>query len=614
MATFLLIPLCGCSGFWSAPTQPTPTTEFSTITQVYDDPINMNKLPFIPRPHQPLLGQMQSVGTNAIGTVKSFGSSFGAAYTTYTDKNGQLIENSLEVNSPWDLYYNWLPIGGCVSQNPAWNGNSAPNTEYITDPNNPVLLTSTETGSTWSNVTVPPIACNQLVTELQTITPQVVTSAPPSSMTIAFGKDPSLVTVPPGPLTGYSPSSLTLYVYDQSGTQVTTASTTSVSTDGYSATFTFPKTSQGALANGMYGTTIVANASSAFPTNLGGEGYFFIGSINSSYVAPFGVAAANFHEMDEVCPAGTRQHSDCTTTTWTDYYPLVTEVNSGKLIGDGKTVTVGSLPVAVVAYGAFRYSNVTSTESLSENGTGTALVVNAGSNNVSFVDLRTLTVAATTPVGQKPVAAVVDSANTYAYVANYASNSVSQISLSTYAVTGTIAVGANPSALALDAAGNLWVGGNGYIQEYNVTTHALMSSSASAGQVNSLAVSAKQNRVISTAVKSGVAALAQVSYSSTPAPSAITSSSAQYTSSTMASILPNPYLLAGGTTVSVNYGNNLSISATPTGYVVQDVYTGAVLLSGTTPAPVRGIAVDQTNGFAYLTVPDTNSVYTVPIP
>jgi hypothetical protein len=82
----------------------------------------------------------------------------------------------------------------------------------------------------------------------------------------------------------------------------------------------------------------------------------------------------------------------------------------------------------------------------------------------------------------------------------------------------------------------------------------------------------------------------------------------------MASILPNPYLLAGGTTVSVNYGNNLSISATPTGYVVQDVYTGAVLLSGTTPAPVRGIAVDQTKGFAYLTVPDTNSVYTVPIP
>lgn len=66
--------------------------------------------------------------------------------------------------------------------------------------------------------------------------------------------------------------------------------------------------------------------------------------------------------------------------------------------------------------------------------------------------------------------------------------------------------------------------------------------------------------------------------------------------------------------VSANYGNTLSISATPTGFIVTELTTGQPFISGTTPGPVRSIAVDPDYGFVYLTVPDDNAVITVPLP
>lgn len=45
-----------------------------------------------------------------------------------------------------------------------------------------------------------------------------------------------------------------------------------------------------------------------------------------------------------------------------------------------------------------------------------------------------------------------------------------------------------------------------------------------------------------------------------------------------------------------------------------EVSTGATVLTGSTPYPIRAIAVDPNFGEVYLTVPDSNAVITVPLP
>ena len=60
--------------------------------------------------------------------------------------------------------------------------------------------------------------------------------------------------------------------------------------------------------------------------------------------------------------------------------------------------------------------------------------------------------------------------------------------------------------------------------------------------------------------------------------------------------------------------NSLAAVATPTGFVITDLETNQIMLTGSTPYPVRGMAIDVTNGYFYFTMPDSNSVVTVPIP
>lgn len=77
--------------------------------------------------------------------------------------------------------------------------------------------------------------------------------------------------------------------------------------------------------------------------------------------------------------------------------------------------------------------------------------------------------------------------------------------------------------------------------------------------------------------------------------------------------MPVPSFLAGGTQVSASFGNGVSVSATPWGFVVLDVVAGTEIMRENTPAPVRAIATDQPNGVAYLTVPDNNLLLSVPV-
>jgi YVTN family beta-propeller protein len=375
----------------------------------------------------------------------------------------------------------------------------------------------------------------------------------------------------------------------------------------------------------MYGTVLAGVSPIGLPSDLGGEGYFFVGSTNPNYTTPFGVAVQEYTNVSTICPPNTREHSQCATTNIHDANPIVTSLSGGTVESYFGTATVGKLPVAVIAYGTQSYSHESTTNGIDDvdwSGTGYGLVVNEGSNNVSIVDLIGTSTLATVSVGSAPVAAAVDAKNAYAYVANYADSTVTKLSLSTYAVVGTFPVGSHPTAVSLDASGNLWVGGNGFVNEYNSSTYALIHSTAVSGIVNSLALSAGQNKVITSIVQppttSNPHPLAQLATSqigSAAAPTVqVSLSGSAYTTSAASALLPSPYLLGGGSEVSANYGNNLSISATPGGFVVQDVYTGAVLATGTTAAPIRAIAVDQTRGYAYLTVTDANSVITFPMP
>jgi hypothetical protein len=56
------------------------------------------------------------------------------------------------------------------------------------------------------------------------------------------------------------------------------------------------------------------------------------------------------------------------------------------------------------------------------------------------------------------------------------------------------------------------------------------------------------------------------------------------------------------------------VTATPTGFTITDITGHVVLVSETTPSPVTAIAVDSTLNVAYLVMPDSNILLTVPLP
>ena len=56
------------------------------------------------------------------------------------------------------------------------------------------------------------------------------------------------------------------------------------------------------------------------------------------------------------------------------------------------------------------------------------------------------------------------------------------------------------------------------------------------------------------------------------------------------------------------------VTATPTGFSITDVSGHEVLVSEATPSPIAGIAVDTKLSVAYLTMPDSNTLLTVPLP
>ena len=56
------------------------------------------------------------------------------------------------------------------------------------------------------------------------------------------------------------------------------------------------------------------------------------------------------------------------------------------------------------------------------------------------------------------------------------------------------------------------------------------------------------------------------------------------------------------------------VTATPTGFTITDLSGQIVLISEKTPSPVTAIAVDSKLNVAYLVMPDSSILLTVPLP
>jgi DNA-binding beta-propeller fold protein YncE len=325
--------------------------------------------------------------------------------------------------------------------------------------------------------------------------------------------------------------------------------------------------------------------------------------------------------------------------------PLVTLPNLGEIaVGSpSNTIHVGSYPTVVIAYndqpvtvtmggGACGPQVITQ-----YTGAQSALVVNTGSNNVSLVNIGQYTYpTGTVAVGSAPVAAVINPPGTLAYIANYGSGTISEINLQNVQSTRTLSVMTHPTAVSFDTNGNLWVGGQGALQLINTTTWSISATFPIDGTVTGMSYDMAQGGFVSTVLKNGtIASLSNgttmnaavafsgaggVSYATTSVinvatgdsvTSSIASDTAPYSQSSIASALAFPGQTAFNPPIYTSSNGDLIASANGDTFTVSLLSSGKVLVNGTTPYPIRGIKLTST--MLYLTMPESNSLVTLPI-
>jgi YVTN family beta-propeller protein len=413
--------------------------------------------------------------------------------------------------------------------------------------------------------------------------------------------------------------------------RVSTVQASSVSTDGTLATFSFPKAPNGtALPAGHYAYE-VANVANGVNSNVA-VGFFSIGNVDTTTPSPYGVDAA-FFEISQTSCTGTRSNPTCTTTNTNRSIPIVTSSSSGTAVFDGKSVAVGSQPLAVHYYDRTTTTFGRSPATTIITGPTQAIVSNFASNTVSILSVSPQTnpsILATINVGTNPGPIVISGQNK-AYVANYGGSSVTEINLGTNTVSRTIDVGAAPAALTMAPGGTaLWVGGLNYVSEIDLSSLSVLQTLPSvSGQVTSIGVSAGENAIVYTtistdhstfsALQANVATAAASSTGAAPNAAAFTTTKVyqQADVANTAFANPNPgggaapgFLASNSALVSENYGNRYCVIGTPTGFKVLDMQSKTDMLDVATSNPVRGIATE--NGMIYITVPGSNSLYSVP--
>ncbi|MGA2252883.1 MAG: hypothetical protein ABSG47_20130 [Terracidiphilus sp.] len=308
------------------------------------------------------------------------------------------------------------------------------------------------------------------------------------------------------------------------------------------------------------------------------------------------------------------------------------------MIGSAK-VSVGANPIAVATYAASPVTNTTTSGSgyttTIISGSVRAIVANSGSNTVTILNTVTDAPVATVTVGNQPVALAVGSTGGSAYVANYTDGTVTQVNLTTNAVTNTIAVGGKPTSLALTSAGILWVGGVGFLTEVNTQNMTVTATETTSKTLLSLGYSDQVGQIVAvTADSSGNVYDDQLNPANvtpggtyTPANSvAVSSIGTHLDASTKADVRAFTGILVGTSTSPVINFNQpggppvvvydawVAVTATPTGFTITDIADNYVFDSVATPSPVTAIAVDPNLNVAYLTMPDSNLIWTIPLP
>ena len=431
----------------------------------------------------------------------------------------------------------------------------------------------------------------------------------------------------------------TMYLYQQNGNgPIGSVTATSVASDGSSVTFPFPTQSNGSpLPVSMYAYVLSEpDPGGSGATDSLGLGYLTVVN-DATATTPYGIASYDVGtSLQTYLQIGTRITNTIGPLSSVPNYG-VTLASLGQFCLNGilTCTTVGTTPVALGFYN-FTTTEVNKTGECTGNPLSptyscdykwtnqtapqSAIVANFGSNNVSIVNLSTMVVTATLPVGTQPVDVLVAPNQSTAFVANYGSNTITEINLKTNTVAATLAVGAAPASLTMDPGGNdFWIGGNGYLSEVSLSSFSVVSTTPVSGQVTALAISAALNSWVYTTISSDrttFTSQAAVITTGTPVVNFLgqmSTADSDYVLGGGSSSTPPPYLKAS-IIVSGNLGNGLAVTSTPTGYQVLDLVAHTVLESSNTPSPVRGLAVDVSQSMAYLTAPDSGHIYTVPVP
>lgn len=563
-----------------APQPGTPAGGFPVTTQTWLQDSVGNTIAESPTPGIAVSGVWLSDGTGAAGSVKNF--------NVTTDANGNASVNDGRVNANWSTSVNWYPPCGDITFQSAY---------VYTDP----II-----GIPW--------VC---------YVPVDTASENASTHFILPGAVPSTITSYGDFSTAYGEPQLRVYVGGGAPGFVSSVSASSV-VPGSSATFTFPTQSNGSpLAEGFY-SLVNTNVASGGALVFVDPSYLAVGG-STTLSSAFGVDAADTSTTVETCVV-VEGRTYCSYSGPT-YAPtaIFTQYYSNQVSYAGKTIPVGTEPVAARLYGSYLTTKTSgyppTTIYTRTTSPANAIVVNSGSSSVSVVNLQSLTDTKNISVGSQPMAVTLNSAATYAYVPSYDAGTLSEINLSTQAVSRTLSITPGLLSVAMDPSGSyVWVGGNNYLYKVNLSTFSVASSVPVSGTVTSLAASSAQNELVYTLVQNCCSAsstyaanemlLSNLSTPGTYAHAAAT----PFAPYTMNGTLPSAAVLPqASSVVSSRFSNGMGASATPTGFVIYDLITHQQIMTGTTTTPVRGIASDPDSMFAYFTLPDSNQYISVPL-
>jgi YVTN family beta-propeller protein len=467
---------------------------------------------------------------------------------------------------------------------------------------------------------------NQQATELDCLS---YTVSPASTRFAIQGSSPSVIQ-----LTGDAPFSSQygmpkMYVYGPAYNLVATVVAQSVNSSTNSASFPFPSS----LAANAYAISLTNTRSDSTQSAAGGN---FLSIASSQTIAgnPFGVAVAG-----QTDSWSDRDSCDRSSSTGSSYLtvPIVSLYSLGKVLVDGVQVSVGVNPTAVVPYAGpgVQTSGSDDCDTYRDgiSGMTRALVANSGSKSVTILDVVNDVALSSITVGNQPVALAVSSDGTTAYVANYGDSTLTKVSLSSGTATTTIPLVGKPTSVVLSAAGSLWVGGVGFLTQINPQTMtSVASQNLSARTIVALGFSDAVNRLVATSTNSAGEVFsdnisaATFASSSTYAPATslqVSSLGTHYNTNAHANVQSFSGTLASSAVINLNQVGApplvvqdgwAVITATPTGFSVTDITGNVVLISEQTPSPITAIAVDPNLSVAYLTMPDSNILLTVPLP